>query len=239
MVGLELKSVVLPNSSSEAGAVGCLFSVSDLSVPVPIGWSIAFMGGEVTRPEEMIPALPGFPVTLFGGKGFLCGDIGLGGIGLGGTGGRRVPGIVAGLLGACEGTVIFFPVLDGLGPCLVPAPIPFPLDIPLDLVLPGLVVVLFRPGLAYGLSCILGLTGIVCNLCGARVVFASSVVRGILVVKSSWVDWSVSSRAVCSSSRLGLGEITGMWGMPRVSKGAFVVSGGSTLKVTGGRTVSL
>lgn len=37
-----------------------------------------------------IPALPGFPVTLFGGKGFLCGDIGLGGMN-----GRRVPGIVA------------------------------------------------------------------------------------------------------------------------------------------------
>lgn len=42
-----------------------------------------------------IPALPGFPVTLFGGKGFLCGGIGLGGIGLGGMNGRRVPGIVA------------------------------------------------------------------------------------------------------------------------------------------------
>lgn len=42
-----------------------------------------------------IPALPGFPVTLFGGKGFLCGAIGLGGTGLGGMNGRRVPGIVA------------------------------------------------------------------------------------------------------------------------------------------------
>lgn len=37
-----------------------------------------------------VPALPGFPVTLFGGKGFLRG-----GMGLGGKGGRRVPGIVA------------------------------------------------------------------------------------------------------------------------------------------------
>lgn len=37
-----------------------------------------------------VPALPGFPVTLFGGKGFLRG-----GVGLGGKGGRRVPGIVA------------------------------------------------------------------------------------------------------------------------------------------------
>lgn len=37
-----------------------------------------------------IPALPGFPVTLFGGKGFLRG-----GTGLGGKGGRRVPGIGA------------------------------------------------------------------------------------------------------------------------------------------------
>lgn len=37
-----------------------------------------------------IPALPGFPVTLFGGNGFLRG-----GVGLGGKGGRRVPGIVA------------------------------------------------------------------------------------------------------------------------------------------------
>lgn len=37
-----------------------------------------------------IPALPGLPVTLFGGNGFLRG-----GTGLGGKGGRRVPGIVA------------------------------------------------------------------------------------------------------------------------------------------------
>ena len=37
-----------------------------------------------------IPELPGFPVTLFGGKGFLRG-----GVGLSGQGGRRVPGIVA------------------------------------------------------------------------------------------------------------------------------------------------
>lgn len=36
------------------------------------------------------PALPGFPVTLFGGKGFLWGDIGPGRMG-----GRRVPGVVA------------------------------------------------------------------------------------------------------------------------------------------------
>lgn len=37
-----------------------------------------------------IPALPGFPVTLFGGNGFLRG-----GVGLGAKGGRRVPGVVA------------------------------------------------------------------------------------------------------------------------------------------------
>ena len=37
-----------------------------------------------------IPALPGFPVTLLGGKGFLRG-----GMGLGGRSGRRVPGIMA------------------------------------------------------------------------------------------------------------------------------------------------
>lgn len=78
LVGLELKSVVLPNSSSEAGAVGCFFSAPGLSVAVPVGLSVAFRGGEVARPEEMIPALPGFPVTLFGGKGFLCGGTGLG-----------------------------------------------------------------------------------------------------------------------------------------------------------------
>lgn len=58
-------------------------------------------------------------------------------------------------------------------------------------------------------------------------------------MKSSWVDWSVCSMMVCSSSSLGLGEITGMRGMSRVSKGTIVVFGGSTLKVTGGRTVSL
>lgn len=40
-----------------------------------------------------IPALPGFPVTLFGGNGFLRG-----GVGLGGKGGRRVPGIMAKIL---------------------------------------------------------------------------------------------------------------------------------------------
>lgn len=44
---------------------------------------------------------------------------------------------------------------------------------------------------------------------------------------------------VCSSSSLGLGEITGMRGMSRVSKGTIVVFGGSTLKVTGGTAVSL
>lgn len=80
LVGLELKSVVLPNSSSEAGAVGCFFSAPGLSVAVPVGLSVAFRGGEVARLEEMIPALPGFPVTLFGGKGFLCGGTGLGDI---------------------------------------------------------------------------------------------------------------------------------------------------------------
>lgn len=37
-----------------------------------------------------IPALPGLPVTLFGGKGFLRG-----GTGLGGKCGRRVPGTAA------------------------------------------------------------------------------------------------------------------------------------------------
>lgn len=42
------------------------------------------------RYRRDIPALPGLPVTLFGGKGFLRG-----GTGLGGKGGRRVPGIVA------------------------------------------------------------------------------------------------------------------------------------------------
>lgn len=78
LVGLELKSVVLPNSSSEAGAVGCFFSSPGLSVAVPVGLSVAFRGGEVAPLEEMIPALPGFPVTLFGGKGFLCGGTGLG-----------------------------------------------------------------------------------------------------------------------------------------------------------------
>lgn len=149
--------------------VGCFFSASDLSTAVPVGLSVAFSGGEVTLLEEMIPALPGFPVTLFGGKGFLCGGIGLGGIGLGGMNGRRVPGIVAVFFVACESTDIFLPVLDGLGTCLVPVPVPtpFPWGITLGLVLPGFVVVLFRTGLACGLSGILGLTGVVCNLCGA------------------------------------------------------------------------
>lgn len=138
--------------------VGCFFSASGLSAAVPVGLSVAFRGGEVTRLEEMIPALPGFPVTLFGGKGFLWGDIGPGRMG-----GRRVPGVVAVFFVACGSTDTFLPVLGGLGACLVPVPIPFPLG----LVLPGLVVVLFRTGLACGLSGILGLTGVVCNLCGA------------------------------------------------------------------------
>lgn len=166
-MGLELKSVVLPNSSSEAGAVGCFFSVPGLSVAVPIGLSVAFRGGEVTRMEEMIPALPGFPVTLFGGKGFLCGGTGLGDACLCGIGGRRVPGTEPGFLVACESTDTFLPVLDGLGACLVPVPTPFLWDIPLDLVLSGVIVVLFRAGLPCGLSGILGLIGVVCNLCGA------------------------------------------------------------------------
>lgn len=80
---------------------------------------------------------------------------------------------------------------------MTPESIPFHLGIPLGLGLLGLV--LFRPGLIYGFSG-LGLTGVVYNLCGACVVFANSVVRGILVVNRSWMDWSVTSRAVCSSS---------------------------------------
>lgn len=166
-MGLELKSVVLPNSSSEAGAVGCFFSSPGLSVAVPIGLSVAFRGGEVTRLEEMIPALPGFPVTLFGGKGFLCGDAGLGDVCLCGTCGRRVPGTRPGFLVACASTDAFLPVLGSLGTCLVPVPAPFLWAVPRDLVLSGLVVVLFRAGLPRGLSGILGLTGVVCNLRGA------------------------------------------------------------------------
>lgn len=38
-----------------------------------------------------IPARPGFPVTLFGGKGLLSGDTGLVDECLCGMGGRRVP----------------------------------------------------------------------------------------------------------------------------------------------------
>lgn len=91
LVGLELKSVILPRSSPEAGAVGGFLSISVPSEGSPVGLSIALEGGEVTRPDEKMPALPGFPVTLFGGNGFLRG-----GIGLGGNGGRRVPGIVTG-----------------------------------------------------------------------------------------------------------------------------------------------
>lgn len=44
-------------------------------------------------------------------------------------------------------------------------------------------------------------------------------------MKSSWVDWSVCSMVVCSSSSLGLGEITGMRGMSRVSKGTCSFAG--------------
>lgn len=166
-MGLELKSVVVPNSSSEAGAVGPFCSAPGLSVAVPIGLSVAFRGGEVTRLEETIPALPGFPVTLFGGKGLLCGGTGGGDVCLCGMGGRRVPETEPGFLGACESTDTFLPVLGGLGACLVPVPTPFLWDVPLGLVLSGLVVVLFRAGLPCGLSGILGLTGAVCNLCGA------------------------------------------------------------------------
>lgn len=68
---------------------------------------------------------------------------------------------------AGESTDVFLPVLDGLGVCLVPGPTPFLWVIPLDLVLSGFVVVLFRAGLPCGLSGILGLAGVVCNLCGA------------------------------------------------------------------------
>lgn len=94
LVGLELKSVILPRSSPEAGAVGCFLSVSILSKGASVGLRVALKGGDVTRPDEMIPALPGFPVTLFGGRGFLRG-----GVGRGGNGGRRVPGIMAGFFG--------------------------------------------------------------------------------------------------------------------------------------------
>lgn len=171
-------------------------SDSILSAVGPVGLSVALRGGDVPRPDEMIPALPGFPVTLFGGNGFLRG-----GAGLGGKGGRRVPGIVAGFLVKwVESMDTFLPAPDGFGGCLTPVPISFPLGIPLGLGLVGLVVVLFRTGLMSGFSGILGLTGIVYSLRGARVVFANSVVRGILVVKSSWVAWSVSARVVCSSS---------------------------------------
>lgn len=196
LVGLELKSVISPRSSPEAGVVGSFFSLSVLSEVGPVGLSVALRGGEVPRPDEMIPALPGFPVTLFGGNGFLRG-----GVGLGGKGGRRVPGTVAGFFVKwVESMDTFLPAPDGFGGCLTPVPISFPLGVPLGLGLVGLVVVLFRTGLMCGFSCILGLPEVVYNLCGARVVFANSVVRGILVVKSSWVDWSVSARVVCSSS---------------------------------------
>lgn len=187
LVGLELKSVVLPRSSPEAGTVGCFLSASILSEGASVGLSVALKGGEVARPDGTIPALPGLPVTLFGGKGFLRG-----GEGLGGKGGRRVPGTVAGFFVTWVESTDTAP--GGFGVCLT-------------------------PGLMCGLSGSLGLTGVVYNLCGARVVFANSVDCGILVVMGSWVDWSVSA-SVCSSSRLGLGEIIGMKGLPRVSNGA-------------------
>lgn len=57
---------------------------------------------------------------------------------------------------------------DGFGGCLTPVPIPFHLGVPLGLGLLGLMVVLFRTGLMCGLSGILGLTGVVYNLCGAE-----------------------------------------------------------------------
>lgn len=88
LVGLELNFVMLPRSP-EAVAVGSFLSFFVLSKGAPVGLSVALKGGEVTCADE-IPALPGFPLTLFGGKGFLCG-----GKGLGGMGGRRVPGLVA------------------------------------------------------------------------------------------------------------------------------------------------
>lgn len=195
LVGLELKSVILPRSSPEAGAVGCFSNVSVLSEGASVGLSVALGGGEVTWPDEMTPALPGFPVTLFGGKGFLRG-----GTGLGGKGGRRVPGIAAGFFVEWgESTDTFLPAPDGFGACLIPVPIPFPFGILLGLSLLGLVVVLFRTGLMCTLSGVLGLTEVVYNLCGAGVVFANSVVSGILVVKTPWVDWCVS-RVVGSSA---------------------------------------
>lgn len=150
LVGLELKSVIFSSSSPEAGTVGCFISVTILSKGVPVGLSVDLRGGIVIGPDEMIPALPGFPVTLFGGKGFLRG-----GVGLGGKGGRRVPGF---LVGWVESADTFLPAPDGLGACLTPVPTPFPLGIPLGLGLVGLVVVLFRTGLMCGLSDVLGLT---------------------------------------------------------------------------------
>lgn len=161
LVGLELKSLTSPRSSPEAGAVGCFLSISALSEGAPVGLRAVFEAGDVPKPDEMIPALPGFPVTLFGGKGFLRG-----GVGLSGQGGRRVPGIVAGFFVKWVKFIdIFLSALNGIP--LTPVPIPFPLGIPLGLGLPGLIVVLFRTGLECGLSGTLGLTGAVCNLCGA------------------------------------------------------------------------
>lgn len=87
LVGLELNFVTFPRSP-EAGVVGSLLSFSVLSTGTSVGLDVALMGGEVTRADE-VPALPGFPLTLFGGKGLLCGSSGLGG-----KGGRRVPGLV-------------------------------------------------------------------------------------------------------------------------------------------------
>lgn len=190
LVGLELNFVILP-ISPESGAVGSFLSFSVLSKGAPVGLNVALKGGEVTCADETA-ALPGFPLTLFGGNGFLCG-----GTGLGGMGGRRVPGLVAVFLVEWVlSTDSFLPTPHGGR--LTPVSIPFHLGFPLGLGLLGLV--LFKAGLICSLSGILGLTGVVYNLCDAGVVFASSVVRGILVVKRSWTDWSVTSRTVCSSS---------------------------------------
>lgn len=79
-----------------------------------------------------------------------------------------MPGTAAGFLVECvESMDTFLPAPDGFGACLTPVPIPFPLGVLLGLSLLGLVVVLFRMGLMCVLSGILGLTGVVYNLCGA------------------------------------------------------------------------
>lgn len=109
----------------------------------------------------MVPVLAGLPVMIFGGKGFL-----LGGIGLGGKGGRRVPGITAGFFVECTvSTDTFLPVPGTLGACLIPVPTPFLPGIPLGLGLAGLV--LSGIDLTGGLSdVLLGLT-VVASRCGA------------------------------------------------------------------------